>query len=345
MDNRNGHHRTAPPTPSRDLIHAMQDHQRELARLERVRLDAPRPDAARLTNDYVDAPKLPLRKQPSSSVSRQEEPKSAKCGGDSHRHHHHLEDVPMKKSVLDTDHFLTKQPRRLEDSPPLPKRSPCAIHGPAAGRADEEDLKTPRPSPATSSAASSTAPGGIICPECGLCRCLSCLTPKRLPSGWMCNGNVECSADSLVEQLSCLCCVKAVFYHVPALSATDYSDDDEVAATADHPCTCTGSCQRWTVMGLLSVTCLPCLLCYWPLRACQAATEKCYAAYHRQGCRCRPQPSSVTPTSSNGSSPVASIRPLVSRGVVTRPGHARRVSTPPSGTTNAGFTGKGGVFL
>lgn len=121
----------------------------------------------------------------------------------------------------------------------------------------------------------------IMCPECGRCRCDSCQQPRPLPHKWVCNNHCLCSADAIIDYVSCLCCVKGLFYHCSE------SDGDE--SCADNPCGCGPDrrAARWGCLSALSCV-LPCLWCYWPLQGCKRAVETLYARHSRQGCRCRP---------------------------------------------------------
>jgi hypothetical protein len=71
-------------------------------------------------------------------------------------------------------------------------------------------------------------------------------------------------------------------------------DDDDVCDADDDPCGCgparSSCCCRWTVLVALSA-CLPCLVCYWPLRWTFGALARCSeaaAAGRSRGCRCPP---------------------------------------------------------
>lgn len=118
------------------------------------------------------------------------------------------------------------------------------------------------------------------CPQCGNCRCDKCRKSSSLPGAFCCNGRVECSAESVLNCCTCLCCVKTLFYHC----ATD--SDTEYAYCADDPCSCRPHrrCARWTCVSLLSLV-LPCLCCYLPGRGALEAYRQCYSQ-GRQGCQC-----------------------------------------------------------
>lgn len=121
----------------------------------------------------------------------------------------------------------------------------------------------------------------IMCPECGRCRCNSCQQPRPLPQRWICNEACLCSADTIIDYASCLCCAKAFFYHC--------SETDGGETCADDPCGCNPERRtaRWGCLAALTCV-LPCFLLYWPLQVCKSAVETCYARHSRQGCRCRP---------------------------------------------------------
>ena len=67
-----------------------------------------------------------------------------------------------------------------------------------------------------------------------------------------------------IECCSCLCCVKAIFYHCTKNRELERN-------WADRPCTCevpgTECATRWGILGMLSIF-LPCVLCYPILKGC-----------------------------------------------------------------------------
>ena len=125
----------------------------------------------------------------------------------------------------------------------------------------------------------------IRCPQCNRCRCEECKRPRQLPSKWFCDNNCFCSAETVIDYASCLCCVKALFYHC----SKDYELDceNESIRCAEDPCSCVPykRSSRWGCLSFLSVL-LPCLCCYWPMRGCVTLCASCYARYSRHGCRC-----------------------------------------------------------
>lgn len=160
---------------------------------------------------------------------------------------------------------------------------------------------------------SSDAPSSlnpITCPRCDRCRCEQCQSPRPLPQTWVCNKTCLCSAESIIDYASCLCCAKALFYHCARDNDLD-CDDGSGTPCVDNPCSCGPykRTQRWGWLGALSLV-LPCLWCYWPMRACVAACEKCYGRFARRGCRCQQIGSTssmfpITSIGSNGSNMMA----------------------------------------
>ncbi|XP_072941561.1 protein sprouty homolog 2 [Epargyreus clarus] len=150
-----------------------------------------------------------------------------------------------------------------------------AAHAPRGHRArPAQPLKPVTAQPAAADKwAGGGAPDSILCETCGRCRCEQCARPRPLPSRWLC-GSCLCSAEACVDYASCMCCVKALFYHCG-------SGEEE----AGEPCACG---PRLACVGALALP-LPCLWLYWPLRACAAAGAAAYARCRRSGCRC-PEP-------------------------------------------------------
>ena len=68
----------------------------------------------------------------------------------------------------------------------------------------------------------------------------------------------------LLECCSCMCCVKAIFYHCT-------KDRNVENNWTDEPCTCewpgTECVTRWGILGMFSLF-LPCLVCYPILKVC-----------------------------------------------------------------------------
>lgn len=140
-------------------------------------------------------------------------------------------------------------------------------------------------------ATSSTIAGGngqpsITCPQCEKCRCEGCQKPRQLPSRWLCDKSCLCSAESVLDYATCLCCVKALFYHCSKDHEIDNENGNSISC-ADDPCSCLPHRRttRWSCLGALSLI-LPCLVCYWPMRGAISLCASCYANQSRKGCRC-----------------------------------------------------------
>lgn len=126
----------------------------------------------------------------------------------------------------------------------------------------------------------------ITCPQCDKCRCEGCQKPRQLPSRWLCGKSCLCSAESVLDYATCLCCVKALFYHCSKDHEIDNENGNSISC-ADDPCSCLPHRRttRWGCLGALSI-CLPCLVCYWPMRGAISMCAACYASQSRKGCRC-----------------------------------------------------------
>lgn len=133
----------------------------------------------------------------------------------------------------------------------------------------------------------------IMCPYCRKCRCEACSTPRPLPSRWICSESIHCGPEPLLDYITCLCCVKAVFYHC----GKNHEPDGGVMC-ADKPCSCAPHRKfwRWGCMTAMSLV-FPCLCLYWPCKGCIRLTEKVYQRYHSHGCTCT-HPTTVSKLSS-----------------------------------------------
>lgn len=272
-----------------------------------VTLQAPRPDIERATNEYVETPfRSPATTVPTHLQQQHHHPHHNQQQHQPHQQqqqHQHLHHQQQQQHHATADKSTVVGPpvHRLE----RPSRLPLVAitshqhHQPHQGlrhhlpiAVTKQPVAFTKDHPSVVSGASGgtlgtvggdacSNSGNIICSECGRCRCEPCRTPRALPSRWVCDNACLCSADTIIDYASCLCCVKALYYHC--------SDTDAGATCADDPCSCGPHRRvaRWACLGALT-TLLPCLLCYWPLRACQRAVEAAYARHSRAGCRCRP---------------------------------------------------------
>lgn len=281
-----------------------------------VTLAAPRPENERLGNEYVDTPfRTP------NQVSRLQQdggqhlehphgtPNSALTAGSHHHNHHHSHHhhqphglgspkpfVPSG-STSSTTTTTTAQPtvtalpttaasiRAAVRPNQLPvttiTKQPMYNKDVPAMHHDDIDLH-----PSNSDTLSGSGSGGFItCPQCNECRCEECQRPRQLPSRWVCDDTCLCSAETIIDYSSCLCCVKALFYHCS--KDHEMERDGDSISCADDPCSCVPykRTQRWAWLGALSLV-LPCLWCYWPMRGCVALCAQCYARHTRHGCQC-----------------------------------------------------------
>lgn len=117
------------------------------------------------------------------------------------------------------------------------------------------------------------------CEDCGRCKCKACTCPRTLPSCWMCGRRCVCSATTTMDYVTCVCCVKGLFYHCS-------NDDEDVCADKPFSCSQSHCCMRWSAISVLTLF-LPCLLCYLPAKGCVALCQACYDCTSRPGCRCK----------------------------------------------------------
>ena len=173
-----------------------------------ITLNAPRAAQARTQNLYVDTP---FKAPPPHPGPRHSGLKA------SHRHRPiTVTPVPAPASVI------TSPPQLSSSVSPDPKHP---------------DIKAPE---AGSGPGLSPGSESIICVVCGRCRCVACGTPSALPSRWLCDNSCLCSAESAVDTLSCMCCVKAAFYHCGERMTEDADKED---SWVDSPCSC--SSTKW----------------------------------------------------------------------------------------------------
>uniref|UniRef100_A0A0N5AM61 Sprouty n=1 Tax=Syphacia muris TaxID=451379 RepID=A0A0N5AM61_9BILA len=121
------------------------------------------------------------------------------------------------------------------------------------------------------------------CSNCHRCRCSNCAENRRsLPSKWICKDTCLLSSDSVVDTLSCFCCIKALRYH--------YESCQEPAAVDDHRLYPTFRYRPPNVASILCVfiasICFPCLWCYFPLKLCQRGLEAVYSKCTDNACHC-----------------------------------------------------------
>ncbi|XP_026468047.1 protein sprouty isoform X2 [Ctenocephalides felis] len=215
-------------------------------------LAQPRPENERSLNEYVDAP-----------VARA-------AATTTHQHNQHATAV-------------TKQPQSIN------KHSAASVLATAGNGGSPNQPSNTLPI-GTNLVSSLTQP--IICPACGRCRCEQCAAPRPLPQAWLCGDSCLCSAETVIDYVTCLCCVKALYYH--CAKDRELDRDGDGTTCADAPCSCVPHRRvaRWGCMVALASV-LPCLCLYWPFRGCQSLCAAAYARHsRRRGCRCRSTASS-----------------------------------------------------
>lgn len=244
----------------------------------RITLTSPRTVAARTQNLYVDTP---------FSGGGGSPPVRTGCA--------------VTSAVKRSSRTLVKT---KSAPPPLPSNNSSVITQPPSSHPALKSEKPIVPAPSPGSPATES----IICMRCGRCRCAACGTPKSLPEVWLCDNCCLCSAESVLDTVSCMCCVKAAFYHCGERLDQDTDKED---SWVDSPCSCSHNkwWLRWGCLALMSVP-LPCLMCYPLLRGLTRGAESCYQSATSQGCRC-PENTTDSQTPSSLSSPTDSQKRLL----------------------------------
>uniref|UniRef100_A0A673WX43 Sprouty homolog 4 (Drosophila) n=2 Tax=Salmo trutta TaxID=8032 RepID=A0A673WX43_SALTR len=249
--------------------------------------------SSHVENDYIDSPAV-VSQQPlnQKAVNRGPHeallgaphlPQLARCNPYNATTHPWITFSGRPSSISSSSSTSSDQ-RLLDHAAPTPvvdhsstvvtTRTPCCE--PKALTSKPLDLKT-----AAQGAATVDKKHMLLCEICGKCRCTECTLPRTLPSCWVCNQECLCSVQSLVDSATCMCLVKAIFYHCT-------EDEDDEGSCADRPCSCHQSncCARWSFMAAMSLV-LPCLVCYLPTMGCVKLSQKCYDKTSRPGCRCK----------------------------------------------------------
>ncbi|EZA50222.1 Protein sprouty [Ooceraea biroi] len=286
-----------------------------------VSLATPRPDGERTINEYVEAPFKHSRCGQERRLDA-ESKTAGDCPKAERRHHHHHH--RHHRGHEDTTVVPTHRARGRARGPSLRVFSSSATTGagPVATSASAAaaNAVTKQPVSFTKEPANTLGtrtgydPAGlsIICDFCGRCRCESCREPPPLPSKWLCDNACLCSAETILDYASCLCCVKGLFYHCVdggsggGVVASGIDGETAAMSCADEPCSCTGNrtASRWACLSALTLM-MPCLLCYWPLRGCVTLCEACYARHAAQGCRCNPNAAAIGGAGSGRHHPIA----------------------------------------
>lgn len=296
-----------PPTPIQTVSQTVQNSEQSSGIPAAVTLAQPRPENERLTNEYVDTP-FSSNTQHSSAIPRGvvESSTHTTVGN-----HHQSNRILVSNNV-------SEQHQSLRPSAIPSKAGTNQISKISSVDSSRTVISTLSSTPAISSVNFSSsaiikqpvsftkegsnpfntlsdgtslhhqgddARNSIICPTCKRCRCNECQSPRQLPSKWICGNTCLCSSETIIDYASCLCCVKALYYHCSR--DHEIEQDDETIVCADNPCSCApyNLFSRWACLGILSLF-LPCLFCYWPMRGCVNLCAKCYAKYSRHGCQC-----------------------------------------------------------
>ena len=115
---------------------------------------------------------------------------------------------------------------------------------------------------------------GMVCRRCGRCRCRDCAAAEQ--------SSTLRRTRSVIDVVSCMCCIRCLFYHCLKDDAGDELDcSDEPCACSDRP----HCAARWAVMGAL-LPCLPCLCLYVPLRCTADAVCRGASPGAARSCRC-----------------------------------------------------------
>ena len=273
--------------------------------ISEVSLAVPRPDGERAINEYVEAPFKHGANQERRVIDDENKRGiGADCPKIDRRHRQKGGGgggVVADASVAAT-HRLHASRTQAFRGLVASGTNPTASAGTIAANTAAPNAVTKQPvsftkEPANSLASRTYDPAGlsIMCNFCGRCRCESCREPPPLPSKWLCDNKCFCSAETILDYASCLCCVKGLFYHCVDGNGGGGGGGggggigEASGSCADEPCSCTGNrrASRWACLGALTLV-MPCLLCYWPFKGCVALCEVCYARHAAQGCRCNP---------------------------------------------------------
>lgn len=244
-----------------------------------------------LENDYIDTPAVISQQPPSHKASKRGQ--EVLLGAP---HHPHLSrcEVPDatthpwisfsgRPSSISSSSSTSSDQRLLDHAAPTPVVDPYTTgngHSRTLGAEQPKALSSKTQNVKAVTALPVEKKHALLCEKCGKCRCTECTLPRALPSCWVCNQECLCSAQNLVDSVTCMCLVKGVFYHC--------TDEDEEGSCADKPCSCSHSncCARWSFMAAVSLV-LPCLMCYLPATGCAKLSQKCYDGISRPGCRCK----------------------------------------------------------
>merc|ERR1719273_1934263 len=236
----------------------------------KVSLTSPRPEPERETNLYTEAPKKLLLPQKSHISVISQSNNQNRANQNSGDHVLAAQQTSTNSSKVSPSNFtsnlqLQKQKQLNGTSLDISQNFSTETNSIVADQISEQS--------------------SIFCQDCGKCKCEACCRPRKLPQKWLCGGTCLCSKTTVVDTISCMCCVKGLFYHCT-------KDDPETEMTIDstfsNPCSCQGnnSTARWVTMATLWPF-IPCLLTYPLLGACAKMTEVIYAKCTASGCQCQ----------------------------------------------------------
>ena len=235
----------------------------------KVSLTSPRPEPERETNLYTEAPKKLLLPQKSHISVISQSNNQNRANQNSGDHVLAAQQTSTNSSKVSPSNFtsnlqLQKQKQLNGTSLDISQNFSTETNSIVADQISEQS--------------------SIFCQDCGKCKCEACCRPRKLPQKWLCGGTFLCSKTTVVDTLSCMCCVKGCFYHC----TKDDLEETEIDSTFSNPCSCQGNhhTARWAAMATLWPF-IPCLLTYPLLGACAKMTEVIYAKCTASGCQCQ----------------------------------------------------------
>lgn len=160
--------------------------------------------------------------------------------------------------------LYTEAPKKLQEVLPQKSQSISVISSQVHHTAASKKI------PVSTSNSEST----IFCQDCGKCKCEACCRPRKLPEKWLCGGTCLCSQTTIIDTLSCMCCVKGLVYHCTKDQTPEQEDSGR------H------NLVKWATLA----TCwpfIPCLLTYPLLSTCANLSQVVYAKCTASGCQCQ----------------------------------------------------------
>jgi protein sprouty family protein 2 len=221
-----------------------------------ITLDGVRPDWTRPRNEYVDAPHIGM----SVELDKHDQLVLNNNTSNHNRERHLLRDLSTRVPPIFHQPTSTVKAKDLStvEEPSRNVVTTVTPHSHPEGKGED-----------------------IMCKRCGKCRCNACTQPRELPSTWICDKKINCSAQTVVDSLTCMCVVQSALYHC-------VDSGEEECATAEEPCSCCERphcLKRWGIIGAL-LPCLPCLCLYPPLKCGVCMITGCYNKCTRRGCTC-----------------------------------------------------------